>query len=178
MSTNHSFRIAVHAVMMRHHEGQREVLLGQRINTSYGDGLYSFPAGHVEMFEPPHIALQRETREELGVVPAFKQLADRQPALITQHLKDYGPTAAAQNRFRHYTEYFFRVPEWEGQLHNAEPDKCADLRFFPLNALPRNMLPLTTHALDQMEKRNAGVSDFGWDNPDFPHWKQRWGLGG
>jgi len=177
MSALHGFKMASHGIITREYAGHTEVLLGKRINTSYGDGQYSFPAGHIELLEPPHIALKREMKEELGVVPRFNSMAAQSPVLVLQHLKDYEKAVPEAQRFRHYTEYFFRVGAWDGEIHNAEPNKCADLRFFPLDDLPRNTLPLARHAMQHIRHGHGPFGEFGWQNPDFPAWQKKYGQG-
>lgn len=164
-------RAAVHAVILRMGPHGREVLMGLRQNTGYGDGLYCCPAGHIELGETVEGALWREMQEEIGVTRTHNRLSGQsmplQPALIVEHLKDYG--VGAERRFRHYTEYFIE-PRLGPAVSpvNMEPDKCAELRYFPLHDLPQNTLPLTRFALEVM-RRNPGVrfTSFGWDNPAY-----------
>lgn len=168
-----NFYTAVHGVLIK----DNQVLLGQRINTSYGDGCYSFPAGHLERFETLTDALVREMLEETDVCPIFnpcaQRLAPEYPTLTIEHMKDYGRAADEATRFRQYAEYFFLLKDgYEGAIKNMEPDKCADLRFFPLEALPQNMLPLARHALTALQQGKT-FERFGWDNPDFPAWRRK-----
>lgn len=152
-----------------------EVLLGLRQNTAYGDGLYSFPAGHVEPFEPVDVGLMREMQEELDM-PA-QHAAAIQHVLTVDHLKDFGRTVPLAQRFRQVVEFFFLLNEahLHGQplgIKNNEPKKCADLKFFPIDALPTNILPITAHALQHLAQlQPAKLSRFGWDNPDFAAWR-------
>lgn len=37
-------------------------------------------------------------------------------------------------------DFFVAVDEWKGVVSNPEPDKCSDLRFFPINALPEKTI--------------------------------------
>jgi 8-oxo-dGTP diphosphatase len=160
------FGVAVHAVILNHGPQGLEVLLGRRRNTSYGDGQYSFPAGHQEQFETLPQTLCRELKEELGASLVFTALAHRQPVLHIEHLKDYGQSAA--NRFHHYHEYYFMVPPIIlGSFKNNEPDKCDDLRYFPVQQLPENFLPLSRFALNHVLAGQGPEARFGWDNPEF-----------
>jgi 8-oxo-dGTP diphosphatase len=170
-----AFRVAVHAAMLRGKGAQRELLLGLRQNTGYGDGFYCMPAGHQELFETSAQALRREVIEEVGVVPQFNRMSNR-PRLHVEHLKDYGSNHAnPAQRFRHYSELFFLVPQWRGDVENREPDKCAELRFFRLDALPPNLLPLTAYALKCLAHAPLTYQTrFGWDNPDFPAWRKQY----
>ncbi len=59
-------------------------------------------------------------------------------------------------------DVFFRANQWEGTIVNNEPDKCDELRFFPLNSLPDNMVPSIRYAIQSI-KNQALFSEFGWD---------------
>jgi len=155
------FHSAVHAVIIQN----SQVLLGRRFNTGWGDGEYFFPAGHVKAFETLQDALTREMDEEIGAAPIFNAHVIK-PALVIEHLKDYGAAKPASDRFRHYYEYFYLVQNLEGTPRNLEPDKCDDLRFFPLSSLPSNIHPLALHAL-QCVTGNIPHSSYGFDNPEF-----------
>lgn len=152
-----------------------EVLLGLRQNTAYGDGLYSFPAGHIEPFEPIEVGLMREMQEELDM-PA-QHAAAMEHVLTVDHLKDFGRNVPPSQRFRQVAEFFFLLDEanLHGQLlsiKNNEPQKCAHLKFFPIDALPINILPITAHVLQLLaQPQPAKLSQFGWDNPDFAAWR-------
>lgn len=169
----YDFRIAVHALMTRQSRKRTEVLLGLRQNTSYGDGFWSFPAGHQETYETSAEALVRELKEEVGVVPAAFNALAAQPVLQIEHLKDYGPEyPESPRRFRHYMELYYRVPQWAGEIRNMEPDKCGEVKFFPLTELPDNTLPLTRFALNMLQAGQQVQARFGWHNPDYPAWRK------
>jgi len=46
---------------------ERKILLGRRQNTTYYDGWYGVPAGHVDTGELPLSAGIREAKEEIGI---------------------------------------------------------------------------------------------------------------
>lgn len=170
MTARAGFYIAVHGVI----GNGGQILLGCRANTSYGDGLYAFPAGHLERGETLQEALVRELNEETRIAPAgcFNLMAA--PALLIEHMKDCGPGVPPETRFRHYQDFFFRVDGWQGEPVNGEPDRCSHLAFFNRQALPENILPLDAHALDCMANKQ-GYARFGWDHPDYPAWKAAFG---
>jgi hypothetical protein len=49
-------------------------------------------------------------------------------------------------------------------VHNREPSKCDDLRWFPLTALPTNTIPYIKDVLHRFLARGLGFSEYGWDN--------------
>src|SRR5687768_5867311 len=55
--------IDIHLLLVQGHR----ILLGQRQNTGFGDGLFHLPAGHLEEGETVVNALIREAYEELGI---------------------------------------------------------------------------------------------------------------
>jgi 8-oxo-dGTP diphosphatase len=42
---------------------------------------------------------------------------------------------------------FFETREWEGKFTNREPEKCDDMRWFPVHDLPADMMPFARHAI-------------------------------
>jgi hypothetical protein len=57
--------------------------------------------------------------------------------------------------------FFFTVRQWEGIPENREPEKCSELRWFSLAALPVHMIDYCRMALTHI---GAGrpFSTFGW----------------
>ena len=44
-------------------------------------------------------------------------------------------------------DFFFTVNQWEGEPFNAEPDKCDEIRWVAIDALPLNTVPYVRRAL-------------------------------
>lgn len=132
---NNSHHLAVPAVyvlLLRNND--QEILLLQRQNTGYKDGMHSFVAGHVEAGEVPIQALIREAHEEAGITidPANAAFA---------HL---------MYRFSHdstRSDMFFAVRQWQGEITNMEPHKCAELKWFPIDDLPNMTIPYIAQAI-------------------------------
>jgi hypothetical protein len=53
------------------------------------------------------------------------------------------------------------VYAWSGEITNTEPDKCDDLSWFKLDALPENTIPYIRQALEA-HKNNIKYTEFGW----------------
>ncbi|MFE2541071.1 methyltransferase domain-containing protein [Actinacidiphila glaucinigra] len=120
----HTEIVDVHLVLRR----GDEVLLGRRVNTGYADGLLHAPSGHVEDGEDVLTAMIREAHEEVGVA---LRPEDVSVALVMQHRAPGGGERIG---------WFF---EADGGVHepvNREPEKCSELGWFPLEALPDDMV--------------------------------------
>lgn len=124
-----------------------EVLFGQRQNTGYEDGAWHLPSGHLEAGESVVAALIREAEEEVGVI------IDEHEAEFchVMHNSSSGGRVA----------FFFTVHRWTGEPENREPDKCSGLRWFPLGALPEQLIPYCRAALESISVNDC-FSSFGW----------------
>ena len=126
-----------------------EVFLSRRKNTGFYDGSYSFPAGHVERGETFTQALVREVQEEIGVSIDFHSAE-------VKHIM-HRKSEDGQERI----DTFFTVKQWEGEIKNKEPEKCDDLGWFALQALPENTIPYIRQVLKNIQK-GIFYSEFGW----------------
>lgn len=124
---------AIYLIMERN----SSVLLMRRFNTGYQDGNYSVPSGHVEVGESPRQAMQRESREEIGIEVRSEDLD-----LVTTMYR------AKRDETGERVDFFFKTKRWIGEPQNKEEDKCDHLEWFPLNKLPSNMVPHVKIALD------------------------------
>jgi 8-oxo-dGTP diphosphatase len=124
-----------------------QVLFGRRQNTGYEDGAYHLPSGHLEAGESVVQALIREAKEEVGVsiAPKHAEFAH------VMHNSSSGGRVA----------FFFTVHEWEGTPENREPDKCSELHWFPLNALPDHLIDYCRMALTHIAAGEP-FSVYGW----------------
>ncbi len=61
-------------------------------------------------------------------------------------------------------DVFLRVLRYQGTVTNTEPHKCDEVRFFPLTALPQNMIPYVQTAL-QLSLRGEYFSVEGYHEP-------------
>ncbi len=91
----------------------------------------------------------RETREEIGLT------LDRASLSL-----------AATVHFRHPHQegrlgLFFQPQRWSGEPVNAEPHKCAEIAWFPLDALPDRTYPYTRAGIDLYRQRE-NFAAIGW----------------
>jgi 8-oxo-dGTP pyrophosphatase MutT (NUDIX family) len=142
--TRHKLTGDVHLLLLNP-EGL--VLFGRRHNTGFEDGAWHVPAGHLEASESVVQALIREAKEEVGVTIA---LEDVEFAHI-MHSSSSGGRAA----------FFFTVRQWEGTPENREPEKCSELAWVPLDALPDHMIDYCRVALDHVAA-GEHFSVYGW----------------
>ena len=113
-----------------------EVLLQLRRNTGYMDEHWAAAAaGHVERGETAYDAARREAAEELAVSEV-----DLTFELTMQRTRHDQPIDER-------VDFFFTARSWAGEPRIVEPDKCADLRWFPLDALPDPVVPHEAYAL-------------------------------
>lgn len=116
-----------------------EVLLQLRQNTGFMDGHWAAAvAGHVEKGESVYEAGRREAAEEVGVTDL--RLA---PWCAMQRTGCGDPIDER-------VDYFFTSMSWAGTPGIMEPLKCADLRWFGLDALPSPVVPHEQWVLESL----------------------------
>lgn len=138
--------VSVYLVLLDEH-GQ--TLLLRRQNTGYKDGEFGLPAGHVDGQEELKTAMQREAREEVGLELALEDLE----------------LAHVMHRFcgdHERVDFFFMCHHWQGEPKNCEEDKCAELRWVPLDNLPHDVIDYYQQAFDHI-RRGEVYSAFGWN---------------
>jgi 8-oxo-dGTP diphosphatase len=145
MTARQRFKLisAVHLFLMRNNE----VLLLRRFNTGYEDGKYSVIAGHLDGGEEVKAATIREAQEEAGITIATSDLQ----VVGVMHRK------STEERI----DFFLVATSWSSELRNMEPDKCDQLAWFDLEALPENMVPYVKKALDNYRHGNW-FDSYGW----------------
>ncbi|WP_188827902.1 NUDIX hydrolase [Nocardia camponoti] len=137
--------VGVHLVLI---DERGRVLLGRRVNTGFGDGLFHVPAGHLEAGESVIDGLIREANEEIGIeIPC--------EAFEFVHVMHSG---AKDGR----VQMFFRTRHWNGHVTNREPDKCSELRWFDPQNLPTDIVDYCRQALAAITAGEA-FSLYGWD---------------
>ncbi|WP_322770080.1 NUDIX hydrolase, partial [Frankia sp. Cr1] len=129
-SSRHQVTTDVHLVLLK----GNEALFGRRKSTNYEDGAYHLPSGHLEAGESVVTALIREAKEEIGVTIESEAVE----FVHVMHNSSGGGRAA----------FFFTVRTWDGQPDNREPEKCSELAWYPLDALPGHMIDYCRTALE------------------------------
>lgn len=126
---------------------QGRALFGRRVNTGYQDGAYHLPSGHLEAGESMVAALVREAKEEIGLTIS----AEAVRFAHVMHNSSSGGRVA----------FFFLVQDWDNDPANMEPDKCDDLAWFSLDALPDRMIPYCREAMQHIAAERQ-FSVYGW----------------
>ncbi|WP_408898271.1 NUDIX domain-containing protein [Nocardioides sp. R1-1] len=129
-----------------------EVLLQLRQNTGYMDGHWAAAAaGHVERGETAEDAARREALEEIAV-------ADLDLAFATAMQR-----TAHDLPIDERIDFFFTARAWSGEPRIVEPAKCADLRWFPLAALPSPVVPHEAVVLEGLRRGDLpGLTHYGF----------------
>jgi 8-oxo-dGTP diphosphatase len=131
-----------------------DVLLLRRFQTGTEDGMYVLPMGGHDGNEPLTTSIIREAKEEVNIDIQKEHLT----VCHVMHRRHLMP----DDCFFEQVDVFFRTTEYAGTLHNNEPDKCDDVSFFSLNALPENTAPFIKKALFCISKGQF-YSEFGWE---------------
>lgn len=141
--------VAVHLFLMR----QQQILLLRRFNTGYEDGNYSVIAGHTIGNESVYKAMQREAREEAGILVHWNSLS---PVQVMHRKKPIAEKGEER------LDYFFTAYAWDGEIRINEPNKCDDLRWFPIDNLPANMVGYVRSAF-MYYQQGIPFTLYGWD---------------
>lgn len=136
--TKERFKIIPAVYLVLKKDGR--ILLSRRYNTGHEDGKYSLISGHLEGNESFKQTMIREAAEEAGIVLD----PDGLDLVHITHKKINGEGERV--------DIFFSASEWKGEIRNMEPEKCSDLKWFPLNELPQNMVSYVDHALKKVNK--------------------------
>lgn len=133
---------AVFPMIFRKGEGnRRQVLLHQRANTGYMDGMWDFAgSGHVDEGETAGQAAVRECKEETGLDVDIADLSFAHLAHRVGH-----------NGARTYYDIYFEVRRFSGIPVIAEPEKCSGMEWFDLEQLPANMIPIRKKSLENYQ---------------------------
>lgn len=126
-----------------------KVLLLKRSGTGFMDGYYGLPSGHLDGNETSREGGAREVKEEIGI--------DINPidleVVHVMHRK-----AEKDERI----DFFMTIEKYNGEITNCEPNKCEELKWYPIDNLPENIIPYIKYALENYQK-GSFYSEFGWE---------------
>ncbi|HEX3790438.1 MAG TPA: NUDIX domain-containing protein [Pseudonocardiaceae bacterium] len=138
--------VDVHVLLIRDHE----VLLTQRRDTNPDfDGRWHLPSGKLDAGESVLDAAVRETEEEIGVLVDPAELRH----VHTIHVSGSGPEPRLG--------LFFEARRWIGEPTNREPDKCSAIAWFPLDALPDQLIEYPASGIHAYQHARS-FSVLGW----------------
>lgn len=146
MQTKERFKLIPEVYLILVKDGK--ILLSRRFQTGYEDGNYSMVAGHADGNETMREAIARESKEEANITI---------DPLKMKHILTMHRWCGDHERIG----FYFTVDKWEGEIKNAESDKCDDISWFPLDELPENTIPYIKYAIDCYEN-NIRYCEFGW----------------
>jgi 8-oxo-dGTP diphosphatase len=137
------FPVTVHLFFFR----ENQILLSRRFNTGFADGQYSVPAGHLDGNETVIAAAAREAQEEVGV------------RIEPEHIHYSSVMHRREGDER--MDFFVHVQRWDGEIINAEPHKCDEIRWVKMDVLPENTIPYIRRALKNHQE-GIKFDEFGW----------------
>lgn len=138
-----TFPVTVHLFFIQ----GNKILLARRFDTGYRDGEYSVPAGHLDGNETVISAGIREAKEEIGVDLKAEDMAF---SSVMHRTED-----------DERVDFFVQVHKWDGEIVNAEPDKCDDLRWVDVHELPDNIIPYVARAIEN-HLNGITFDEMGW----------------
>ena len=97
-------------------------------------GLWEFPGGSVEFGETMADALRREMWEEFGIEITVGKLLD----VVDNILKEEG---------QHWVSPTYLCTIAAGEPHIREPEKCAEIGWFPPDAVPKELTQISRENL-------------------------------
>ncbi|MBI4177591.1 MAG: NUDIX domain-containing protein [Candidatus Aenigmarchaeota archaeon] len=146
MSKHFKLVCAVYLILRRN----GKVLMLRRFNTGFMDGNYGLVAGHIDGGESLFSAMAREAKEEIGITVEPKDLE-------VIHVMHRGCESPDYERF----SVFIKTCKYSGEIKNMEPNKCDDVRWFPVNGLPPNTIDYVKRVI---ENSDIGFfSEDGWE---------------
>lgn len=133
-----------------------KILLSRRFQTGFEDGNWGLPGGHGEDRETMRQGVAREAKEEIGIEIEVEDL----DFVHTQH--KWSVNIKNDQEFPHARAgFYFTAKKWKGEPTNMEPEKCSGLEWFPLDALPPNMVPHVRAAIESFQ-RGELYDEYNW----------------
>ena len=126
-------------------DGRGNVLLQRRAD----DGQWANHGGAIELWETVEQALFREIGEELGVSPVEPRLLKAYAGPEFRHVYPNGDEVMV-------VDIVYWCHGYEGELR-LQPEEVTQIRWFPLDALPENLLEILNAGglVKAMRRRNG-----------------------
>jgi len=148
-ATRFKMKVGVFAIVMN----EDKVLLLRRFQTGIADGRYVLPMGGHDGKEPLTHTMIREAKEEINIEVRPEDLS------VCHVMHRFHPMP---NGFSfEQMDVYFKIEGYAGEIHNNEPDRCDELSFYPLDALPEKLEPFIAQAL-QCARHGQFYSEFGF----------------
>ncbi|MGW7611124.1 NUDIX hydrolase [Streptomyces sp. NPDC054766] len=139
--------VGAHLVLVR----DGAVLLGRRHPDSpFAPSTWHVPAGHREPGESALACMVRETSEETGITIEARDLS------LVHTLDQRNPWSPFPR-----LQLFFAASRWSGEPRVLEPDRCTEWKWWPLDALPGQLVEYTRTALTAIACGKT-YTDSGW----------------
>lgn len=150
--TDRSTSLLVAALLVHDRASDRVLLLQRGPRAKFAQGRWDLPVGKCDPGEPVTAAAVRELFEETGlrVDPADLRLAH----VVHGALGVEAPGG--------YVTVVFAVDRWAGEPHNAEPEKHAQVAWFPIDAVPADSVAPTAEAVAAYRAGRHEVLLTGW----------------
>lgn len=136
-------------LIIKNEEGK--ILLQRRQGTKLWPGFLALPAGHVDENENVYEAAIREAREELSITIDENDISD--VFVVNRRNKSLAP----------YFDVYFEISAYEGEIKINEPEKCSEIKWCDINALPQDMIDFEIEAIKNRQK-NIKFSTIDTDN--------------
>ncbi len=124
--SRNTFLISVNMIL----EKENKVLLLRRTNTTWMNGFYNFPAGHIESNESPKQCAKRELEEELGIIINEGDLI---------YVKTIFRSGKNDDMAR--IDIVFSINIWKGEV-NLRENNSDKILWIEKSNLPINVVPL------------------------------------
>lgn len=148
MQTANDFPADVFLILTR----GAELLLARRSGTGYADGLWNVPSGKLEPGEHVVAGVLREAREEVGLALPVSAVG----FAAALHWR----SPEGQGRLGYFFRAEHRAELW-GEPVNAEPHKCSEIGWFPIDGLPADTVPYNVAGL-ALYRRGVPFGLAGW----------------
>lgn len=136
-----------------------EVLLLRRLDRAGEEGPYELLAGNLDGGETVTQAAVRSAFEEVGVMLS----ADHLRVTGVMHRLRADEHLPAGERI----DFFLVAREWSDEPRNRQPERCCELRWFRLDALPRTTEPFVRAAVEN-HRNGDFYGEFGWNEATQP----------